>query len=148
MKNYNIEFVDGNYEPETGKSWAKVSVNGKTFYGESHLLPEDKDKASKFAGCRFAEIKAEIKALKYLRRRKKAECEYYRNFVKSLGCYKNFDKNSPTAKCVYKQLNKRIKEVNDITDRINSVYSEFLAVIRQRDIVLKAIDRKKQTKES
>ena len=146
--NYNIEFVDSGYSSSDGESWAKVKVDNKVFYGFSELLPEDRDKASKFAGCRFAELKAELKALKYLRRRKKKECEYYRKFVKSLGCYKDFDKNSPTAKCVYKQLNKRIKEVNKLTDAINAKREEFLIAINQRDLITKAIDRKRKAKES
>lgn len=145
---YNIEFVDSGYSSSDGESWAKVKVDNKVFYGFSELLPEDKDKASKYAGCRFAELKAELKALKYLRRRKKEECEYYRKFVKSLGCYKNFDKNSPTAKCVYKQLNKRIKEVNQLTDAVNAKREEFSIAINQRDLITKAIDRKKKAKES
>lgn len=145
---YNIKFVDSSYDSDIGYSWVKVRVGNKIFIGESLLSEEDKNKESKYAGCRFAELKAELKALKYLRRRKKEECEYYRKFVKSLGCYKNFDKNSPTAKCVYKQLNKRIKEVNQLTDAVNAKREEFLIAINQRDLITKAIDRKKKAKES
>ena len=145
---YNIKFVDSGYDSDIGYSWVQVRVGNKIFIGESLLSEEDENKKSKYAGCRFAELKAELKALKYLRRRKKEECEYYRKFVKSLGCYKNFDKNSPTAKCVYKQLNKRIKEVNQLTDAVNVKREEFLIAINQRDIVTNAIDRKKKAKES
>ena len=145
--NYNIKFVDSGYS-NSGESWAEVSVKNKVFVGFSELSPEDIDKASRYAGCRFAELKAELKALKYLRRRKKEECEYYRKFVKSLRCYKDFDIDSPTAKCVYKQLNKRIKEVNRLTDAVNAKREEFLMAINQRDIVTNAIERKKQAKES
>jgi hypothetical protein len=136
-------FVDSGFDEATGESWVTVALNHQFYVGRSKLLEEDKDKASKYAGCRFAEMKAELKALKDLRRIEKEKCDECKRFVKALECYKEFDKESKTARCVYRQLNKRIRNVNYLTELINKKREDFLIAINQRDIVVKAIERKK-----
>lgn len=136
-------FIDSNFDEVTGESWVKVALNNQFYEGRSKISEEDKDKVSAFAGCRFAEMKAEIKALMDLRRTEKTKCDECKRFVKALECYKEFDKESKTARCVYRQLNKRIRNVNYLTELINKKREDFLIAINQRDIVVKAIERKK-----
>ena len=138
-----MKLVFSAYDLNTGKSKCIVYHLGEYFEGYSQLLKEDKEKASKFAGCRFAELKAEIKALKYELKIEKAKCEECRKFVKTFSTYKNFEKDSATAKCVFKQLNKRIKKVNELIDKINDKQEELTSSIRRQDIITKALDRKK-----
>ena len=138
-----MKFYNSNYFEEDGLSVVTVEHMGEYFYGTSTLLEEDKDKASKFTGCRFAEMKAKIKALKYERNIEKEKCEEIRKFVKACSQYKGWDKDSSTAKAIYKQLNKRIKKVNLLTDKINQLYSELYADFRRQDMVVAALKRKK-----
>lgn len=141
--NTKPSFIESNFDEVTGESWVKVALNNQFYEGRSRISEEDKDKVSKYAGCRFAEMKAEIKALRDLRRKEKEKCDECKRFVKALECYKNFDKESKTARYVYRQLNRRIRNVNYLTELINKKREDFLIAINQRDIVVKAIERKK-----
>ena len=66
------------------------------------------------------------------------------DFVKSLEGYAKFDKNSDTAKVIYRQLNRRIKRVNDLTDQINELMNDLDRKIHRRVIVTNAIKRKQE----
>ena len=112
-------------------SWVIVEMGKKKYYGSAKRHEEDS--WSEFTGCRYAEQRAEIKALKDYHKQKKAECESIRKFIHSLECYKDFDKENPTAKTVYRQLNKRIREVNEIADEINKREFNLRLAIRQQD---------------
>lgn len=139
-----MKFHDSKYFSNDGISLASVEHLGRVFSATSQLLEEDFDKVSKFTGCRFAEMKAEIRALKYERNLEKQKCEEIRKFVKACCQCKNWDKNSPTAKVVYRQLNKRIKRVNQLADQINMLQQELLIAIRRQDLVTAALQRKKE----
>lgn len=126
-----ITFVNSRTDSEAGWSLVIVKMGNMLFEGSAKRHPEDN--WSDFTGCRYAEQRAEIKALKHFRNQKKNECEEIRKYVKSLEGYKDFDKESPTAKAVYKQLNIRIKEVNEIADEINKREFNLRLAIRQQD---------------
>lgn len=136
-----IKFVTAKTNPKERTSNVIVEMNGELFSGKAKCHEEDA--WSEFTGCRFAEQRAEIAALKDYRRKKKEECENIRKFIRSLNCYKNFDKESPTAKVIYRQLNKRIKEVNEITDEINNRVFSLKVAIRQQDRISSKINESK-----
>jgi hypothetical protein len=142
-----MKFIDSDYDEVSGISSATVQHLGKKFTEQAYLHPEDKN-ASKYAGCRFAESRAIIKALKYERALAKNKADMALDFVKALECYAGFDKNSPEAKLMYRQLNKRIQKVNDITDSINAQIQDLDIAIRQRSIVVNALERKKTEKDN
>lgn len=137
-----MRLILSNYDETTGISYCEVQHKGKIYSGVSRLHPEDKEIASKYTGCRYAEIKAEIKALKAEYNEAKASCEECRKFVKACSQYSNFDKESPTAKVMYRQLNRRIKKVNQLADKINQRIMDLDIAIKQKDIVHKALERK------
>lgn len=131
-----------------GRSVVIIQHLGELFRGEARVHPDDKEKASEYAGCGYAEIRATIKALKYERKLAKDEAEICRKFIKSCECYKNWDPESPTARAAYRQLNRRIKKVNQLTDKINSAMQGLEKSIWSRDVTLKAIDRRKEQRKS
>ena len=136
---------DSVYIEETGQSFCTVEYKKKTYTGTANLHPEDKEAGlgSKYTGCRYAEMRAEIKALKTEYKIAKAACEECRKFVKACTQYKNFDKNSPTAKAMFRQLNKRIKQVNKLADKINKKIADLNTAIKQKEIVHNALERKR-----
>lgn len=140
-----MKFISSDYDENTGISTVVMQHMGKKFVEQAFFHPEDEN-PSRYAGCRFAEIRAIIKALKYERAIAKNKADMALDFVKSLECYAGFDKRTPEARLMYRQLNKRIKRVNDLTDRINAAMQDLDISIRQRSIVTKALERKK-TKE-
>ena len=141
-----MKFITSDYDEVSGLSEVVMQHFGIKFKGYAQVHPEEK-KPSKYAGCRFAELRATIDALKYERTLLKNKSDMALDFVKSLECYADFDKESPTAKCIYRQLNKRISKVNEVTDEINEALEELETTIRQREMVTNAIDRKKDKKD-
>lgn len=139
-----MKFISSSYDPESGISAVTMQHMGVKFTGTAKLNPVEKEKGSKYAGCSYAEMRATILALKYERKIAKKEADACLNFVKSLECYSKFNKEEDSAKSVYRLLNKRIKRVNDITDEINFTMHQLQAAIKNREIVTKAIERKKK----
>ena len=128
-------FYDAFTKKNKLESYAKVKHMDHIFTGKAVLHPDDP--WSDFTGCRYAEMRGQIKALKYEYKIKKAKCEECRKFVKAVSQYKNFDKESSTAKAMYRQLNRRIKEVNKIADNITEKELNLKIAIRQQDAVHK-----------
>ena len=143
-----MKFLRSNYDSETSTSTVAIRHLSKVFFGKAKLHPDDKDKASELVGGRYAEMRAEIKALKYERQIEKAKCEECRKFVKACEQCKLFDKDSATAKIMYRQLGVRIKKVNKLADRINSLYTELEKDDWRRMTILKAIASKKAKKDN
>ena len=137
-----MKFIESGYNPTTGISYVVMQHLGKKFKGIAKLNPSEPE-GSSYAGCYYAELRAKIKALKYERTLAKQKSDMALDFVKSIEGYSKFNKEDPSAKAVYRQLNQRIKKVNDLADQINAIYKELDSAIRRRDIVTKAIDRKK-----
>ena len=53
---WNLVYSD--FNPETGVSEVHINTSLGVFKGKSYLHEEDKDIASKFQGCRYAEMRA------------------------------------------------------------------------------------------
>lgn len=140
-----MKFIFSSYNPETGEATVVMQHMGVKFVGEAKCHPDEMDKASEYAGCKYAEIRAIIKALKYERKMLKMKSDMAIDLLKSCECYSNFNKDDDTAKVLYKQVNKRIKRVNDLTDEINNFMLSLDKSIKSRDIVLKAIDKRTKT---
>lgn len=141
-----MRLVDAYYSEYLGKSFATVehTIGGvkRRFEGMAKIHPEE-DHSSKFTGCRYAEMRAQIKALKAERAELIMKCEECRKFVKACAQYGNWDKTSPTAKAVYRQLNRRIKEVNELTDRITQLQWDLNIAIKQQDSIGKKLAGKR-----
>ena len=137
-----MELLSSYFDERTGKSIVVIKHKKKIYEGTAKLHPEDVDKASKYAGCRFAEIRAEIQALKVEHRKEKAACEEIHKFVRACTQYKNFDETSPTAKAIYRQLHRRIKRVNDLADLINQKLQDLEIAIKQKEIIGNALEKR------
>ena len=139
-----MKFINSSYDPETGLSTVTMQHLGIKFLGSAQLHPDDRETASRYGGCVIAELRAAISALKYERTIAKQKADEAIDFMKACEGYANFDKDSPTAKVMYRQVNRRIKRVNDITDEINNLMKEIQEQIYKRKIVINAIKRKKE----
>lgn len=139
-----MKFISSSYDPNTGKSEVVMQHLGVKFKGSAQIHPDDWENASSYEGCFIAENRAIILALKYERYITKKKSDEAIDLLKACEHYANFDKDSPTAKVLYRQVNRRIKRVNDITDKINNIYKAIEMHTHARSTVLKAIKRKKE----
>ena len=139
-----MKFIESSYNSETGESKVVMQHLGVKFVGTAKVHPDDWENASSYEGCFLAEQRATILALKYERYLAKKKSDEAIDLIKACGCYKNFDKESPTAKAIYRQVNRRIKKVNDLTDEINTILKVIELHTHARATVLRAIKRKKE----
>ena len=142
-----MKFIKASYNKESGESVAIVTHMNEIFTGSAKLHPEDKAHASEFRGCSLAETRAMIRALKHERQQLMKEAEICRKFINACSCHKTWDKESPTAKAAYHQLNLKIKAVNKMSDRINAFYAGLIRSIRAQEKVIDLLNHtKKDTK--
>lgn len=135
-----FKFLDSITDKRAGTSTVFIEYKNHSFRGKAKLHPEDD--WSEFIGCSYAEIRAQIEALKWELKQKKAACDECRKFVKAVSQYKIFNKEDGSAKAMYRQLNRRIKEVNKIVDKINSLELSLRLRKRSQDILTKRKDKK------
>ena len=137
-----MKFLCSFFDKKENLASVDIQHLDQVFTGEAKIHPDDEKYASELVGCSYAESRAIIKALKYERKLTMAEAEQCRKFVKACECYKDWDKESPTAKAVYRQLNRKIKKVNDITDEINKEMLALQRSMTQRTIIQKRFESK------
>ena len=114
-----MKFIEShifNKSPET--IYVTMQHLGVKFIDMARCHPDDMENYSEYAGGELAELRATVKALKYERKIAKKKSDEALDFVKSCEGYAKFDPESNTAKVMYRQLNRRIKRVNDLTDEI------------------------------
>ena len=131
-----MKFITSSYNAETGEMKVIMQHLGKKFVGIAKTHPEDMEMASELTGGTLAEIRATIKALKYERKLAKEKSDAALDFVKSVTCYSKFNSEDASAKSMYRQLNQRIKKVNDLADEINELYDtlDTLLALRKKYI--------------
>ena len=57
-----MHLIESYFNETLGKSISVVKHRKKQYYGYAWIHPEDEKIASKYTGCRYAEMRAEIKA--------------------------------------------------------------------------------------
>ena len=119
---------------------ALVKHLGRTFVGSAKLHPDDQNTRSELVGGSIAETRAIIKALQYERKLLKEKYKEYQNFVKACECYKNFDKDSQTAKVMYRQLNRRKRNIEKLTEKIDLLKEGIHEGLRERVRVLAKLE--------
>lgn len=124
-------FIDSKTFPEEGTSYAFIRHDKRIYEGKARLHPDDT--FSEFTGCRYAETRAQIKALRAEYKKKKNACEECRKFVRAVTQYSQFNAGDPSAKAMFRQLNRRIKEIDDLADEITKLEFSLRISIRQQD---------------
>ena len=126
-----MRFLDSSTVEEIGYSTVIIKHKGNEYVGQAKCHPDDT--FSEFTGCRYAQERAEIKALKDEWKQKKHDCDECRKYLIAVSQYAGFDKESSTAKAMFRQLNRRIKEVNKLAEIISQRQFNLQVAIRQQD---------------
>ena len=126
-----MRFLDSGTVKETGYSTVIIKHKGNEYMGQAKCHPDDT--FSEFTGCRYAQERAEINALKDEWKQKKHDCDEGRKYLITVSQYADFDKESSTAKAMFRQLNRRIKEVNKLAEIISQKQFNLQVAIRQQD---------------
>ena len=126
-----MRFLDSSTVEEIGYSTVIIKHKGNEYVGQAKCHPDDT--FSEFTGCRYAQERAEINALKDEWKQKKHDCDECRKYLIAVSQYTGFDKESSTAKAMFRQLNRRIKEVNKLAEIISQKQFNLQIAIRQQD---------------
>ena len=126
-----MRFLDSSTVEEIGYSTVIIKHKGNEYVGQAKCHPDDT--FSEFTGCRYAQERAEINALKDEWKQKKHDCDECRKYLIAVSQYTGFDKESSTAKAMFRQLNRRIKEVKKLAEIISQKQFNLQIAIRQQD---------------
>lgn len=125
-----IHLIKADYNEETGVSTVMIDTDLGAFYGKAKLHDEDKDYASKYTGCRYAETRATIK---YLKMKQK----YILGQLKALHMIKETNQ-------IDKLILKFDKDLNDVELAIKASQESLKKDIEQRPEILKKIYKNKK----
>ena len=131
-----MRFINADFNRNTGISVASVEHMGQVFYGIARLHPEDQAYGSIYTGCNFAEMRATIKALKYEKQYRVYHLKEWEKFLHGCLDSKKFDKESDSAKVVFRQYNRQKKQITDIEEEINDIQNQLNELIKAKNKVI------------
>lgn len=138
----NIKLVYSNYDEETGISIVRIQTPEGTFKGKSRLHPNDRDVASRYVGCKYAEMRAWIKYYKFMVRLKQSAIEELTKLSNQL----NQDKNIPKRAKAWAAANlKALKEERNIYKRaVQELKEDLTFEMQERDKFLTIVSKHNQ----
>lgn len=131
LKGY-VHLIKADYNENTGVSNVMIDTDLGAFVGQAKLHDEDKDYASKYTGCRYAETRATIK---YLKMKQK----YILGQLKVLHMIKETNE-------IDRLILKLDKELNDVELAIKFSQESLTKDIEQRPELIKRIYSNKEGK--
>lgn len=131
LKGY-VHLIKADYNENTGVSNVMIDTDLGAFTGQAKLHDEDKDYASKYTGCRYAETRATIK---YLKMKQK----YILGQLKVLHMIKETNE-------IDRLILKLDKELNDVELAIKFSQESLTKDIEQRPELIKRIYSNKEGK--
>lgn len=137
-----IDYTELYKEDGTRISKAIIEYKDKIYTGIARCHKEDA--WSNFFGYRLAETRAYIKFLKDKLKDKKIEYKAIKNFVKSIESYKTFNNDSDIAKSMYKQLNIKKKELDNLKIKIDLLKKQINKNIEERDEFLTKMSKREK----
>ena len=143
-------FIRADFNKETGISTVVIKTDLGTFEGKAYLHDEDKDIASEFEGCKYAEWRAVIKYLKVLLKQKKAILNTLKDINSNLERMKEYDKYSRQSRYLRKRFYMAQKEVKDLKEYIahneENLYDMMKNYRTLKENYLKAIEKNREKK--
>lgn len=107
--------------------------DGKSFIGYAKCLPEDNDMISERTGCTLAEIKANIKRLRYIRNKVREQLKPLTIFKSRLECCKDYNADSFEARRLRKEIWLYEEEIKEITNAINDEEAYLKKYIKEKE---------------
>lgn len=115
-----MKFIDNIYEENedgTKESITFIRHLGLVFSGDAIAAPDEPNPSELFGG-RLSEARAILHAFQYERDLRGEEYHTINNFIKACSCTKAFDKESPSAKVMFHQLNIAKKKYDDAKKKV------------------------------
>lgn len=141
-----MKTIASNYNETTGISKVTVATDLGEITGYASLHPDDKDIASNFAGCRYAEMRAGIKYMKEKVRISKYQLEPLKRIYNDLSQKKYYNKNNNGAKMLEKEIYKLEDDIETYKTNIKTLTERLQTAIDSRDNIVKDMMKKQGNK--
>ncbi len=141
-----IKTIASDYNEETGVSMVKIATDIGVFEGYASLHPEDKEIASKFAGCRYAGMRAGIKYMKAKAIIARHTLEHLNKIYKNLKQMKSFNKEYKGVKILKKEIYLLEDEVETFKTNVKTLQERLDKAINTRPDIIKNMHNKNQDK--
>ena len=141
-----IKTIMSDYNQDTGLSKVTIATDLGQFTGYAKLHPEDKEIASNYAGCRYAEMRATIKYMKAKRRIAEYKLEPLNRIYNDLKSSKNFNENNKGVKILQKQIYLLEDEKESFKNNVRSLESALSLAIEERPKIIEQMKKRKESK--
>lgn len=139
------KIIYANYNPKTGKSIVKIQNQYGIFIGTSQLQEEDKAHESTFAGCGYAEMKANISYMKYRKKILNYQIKILKDCYSNMSFGKKFNSHSYEARKIRRKIYELEKEKKSWDNKIKSLKEKMFKAIETREKTLDKIYKKKKS---
>jgi len=139
-----MKTIASDYNEDTGLSKVTLATDLGEFTGYSKLHPEDKEIVSRYAGCRYAEMRAGIKYMKEKAKIAKYQLNVLNKLYKNLKQMKSFDKNYKGVKLLEKEIYLLEDEVETFKTNAKTLQERLNKAIETRPDIIKDIEKRKQ----
>lgn len=139
-----IKTIASDYNEETGVSTVIVATDLGNITTHAWLHPDDKDIASHFAGCRYAEMRAGIKYMKAKIKISKYQLEPLKRIYNSLKNDKHYNKNNKGVLLLEKEIYILEDDIETYKANVKILTERLEKAINSRPDIVKNMINKKQ----
>lgn len=141
-----MKTIASDYDETTGISKITVATDLGEITGYASLHPDDRDIASNFAGCRYAEMRAGIKYMKEKVKITKYQLEPLKRIYNDLSQKKNYNRDNNGFKMLEKEIYKLEDDVETYKTNIKTLTERLQTAINSRDNIVKGMIKKQGNK--
>lgn len=140
-----IKLIYSSYDKETGLSYARIRTDLGEFEGYSLLHEEDRDIASTYAGCQYAETRAVLKYMKQRIKNLSLQIQALINYQKQLEGRAAYNPQSVEGRALRKQIFILKAEKKDWQARYTSLKDKLYAsMMSRKDVIKKILPNRKE----
>ena len=141
-----FNLIGSNYNSDSGFSIATIKTKYGRFTGTSQLYDEDKEIASSFRGCQYAEIKAIRKAYKAEIKELNLKIKTLQDFEKVLKNMKEYNEHSFEAKRLRKEIFLYQEKKKEIQETIADITQTLLKGMEEYPSQVEKLRKKRESK--
>lgn len=132
------------WDPETGCATCKIQCHDEIFIGQAKCCDEDRDFLSERTGLNIAELRADIRALKHIKKYiMKPELDSLKQVYHVMTVNKNFNSKSTEARIMRKHIHMKEADLQSINWQIHDTEDFLKEYIRNKDIIHSRIRKKR-----
>lgn len=140
------KLITAHYDEESGLSYVKIANKFGTFDALAVLHPKDKERGSRYAGCEYAHIRAEIKSVKEQIKSQRYRIKVLTELLAEYQNSNNVNINSIESKKVKRKITEEIKKLTDLKQDKIKLEQSLENKIQSRERILNSFNQKKQAK--